>query len=570
MNTAGFKSRIRIISVCVFLFAVVLISKLFFVQIIHKNSYLEKADKQYTTPSGNILNRGSIFFTKRDGSVVAAGAMMSGFKVAIKPKDVKDPEALYTILSPYLKMDHDTFISKASKKFDPYEEVSSHLTKEDADSITKLALPYVSIYKEKWRFYPGGSLASQTLGFISYKGDDLTGQYGIERFYNTTLSKPKDQSYVNFFAEVFSNIKDTVSGQENGDIVTTIEPTVQQTLESEMKKTFGQWNADEAGGIIMDPKTGEIYAIAGVPDFDLNEFGKVDSMKVYRNPLVEDAFEFGSVIKPLVMAGAVDQGVVTPQTTYYDAGSVTINGKIISNFDKKGRGANTTMQHVLDESLNTGMVFVEGKMGHESFRNYMKSYGIGEKTGVDIPNEVSGITGNLSGKSHDFEYANMSFGQGLALTPMQAIRAFSALANGGSLVVPHLVKQIRYDNGLSKEIVYAPIKTNLLKKESTDTITAMLVHVFESYGKGSYIIPHYSVATKTGTAQVAKESGGGYYKDEHMHSFFGFFPAYEPKFIVFLFLKNPKNINYASQTLIPPFVNITKFLLNYYDVPPDR
>lgn len=569
MNTAGFKSRIRFVSVCVFLFAAILISKLFFVQIIHKNLYLEKADKQYSTPAGNILNRGSIFFTKRDGSVVAAGAMMSGFKIAIKPKDVKDPEGLYNQLAPYLKMDHDTFISKASKANDPYEEVATHLTKEDVDAVSKLAIPQVSIYKEKWRFYPGGSLASQTLGFISYKGDDLTGQYGLERFYNKTLSKPKDQSYVNFFAEVFSNIHDTISGEENGDIVTTIEPSVQQTLESEMKKTFENWNADEAGGIIMDPNTGEIYAIAGVPDFNLNEFGKVENQKLYRNPLVENVFEFGSVIKPLVMSGAIDMGVVTPETSYYDSGSIIIDKKQIFNFDKKGRGAGTTMQHVLDESLNTGMVFVENKMGHDAFRSYMKNYGIGEKTGIDIPNETSGLIKNLE-SPRDIEYATAAFGQGIAVTPIEAIRAFASLANGGNLVVPHLVSQIRYDNGLSKQINYPPVKTNLLKKETTDTITRMLVHVFESYGKGSYKIEHYSVATKTGTAQVAKESGGGYYADEHMHSFFGYFPAYQPKFIVFLFLKNPKNINYASQTLIPPFVNITKFLLNYYDVPPDR
>lgn len=570
MNTGSFKTRIRIISVGVFLFASVLVVRLFFVQVIHKDSYLEKADKQYSTPSGNILNRGSIFFTKKDGSLVAAGAMMSGFKIAIKPKEIKDPESLYTMLDPYIKMDHDTFISKASKANDPYEEVATRLTKEEVDAISKLGIPAVSVFKEKWRFYPGGNLASQTLGFISYKGDDLTGQYGLERSYNPTLSTPKDQSYMNFFAEVFSDIQSSISGSQNGDIVTTIEPTVQQTLESEIRKTFDQWNADEAGGIVMDPKTGEIYAIMGMPDFDLNEFGKVENPRYYRNLLVENVFEFGSVIKPLVVAGALDQGVITPQTSYYDSGSVTINNKKINNFDKKGRGANTTMQRVLDESLNTGMVFIENKMGHESFRTYMKSYGIGEKTNIDLPNETSGLIGNLSGKPRDVEYANMSFGQGLALTPVEAVRAFSVLANGGSLVVPHLVKQIRYDSGLSEEITHAPTKTNLLKKESTDSITKMLVHVFESYGGGSYKIPHYSVATKTGTAQVAKENGGGYYEDQHMHSFFGYFPAYEPRFIVFLFLKNPKNINYASQTLIPPFVNITKFLLNYYDVPPDR
>jgi cell division protein FtsI (penicillin-binding protein 3)/stage V sporulation protein D (sporulation-specific penicillin-binding protein) len=318
----------------------------------------------------------------------------------------------------------------------------------------------------------------------------------------------------------------------------------------------------------MNPQTGEIYAMTGLPDFDLNNFRSVTDVSVYRNPLVENVFEFGSVIKPLVMAGAIDAGVVTPETTYYDNGFVVVDKKTIDNFDKKGRGI-TSMQGVLDQSLNTGMVFVESKLGHDKFRSYMKSYGIGEKTGIDLPNETSGLIKNLD-SPRNIEYANAAFGQGIALTPIEAARAFSIIANGGNLIIPHLVKEIKYDNGLSKTLNYPVVKENILKKESTDTITRMLVHVFESYDSGVYKFNNYSVATKTGTAQVALEEGKGYYTDRHMHSFFGYFPAYDPKFLVFLFLKNPKEVRYASQTLIPPFINITKFIINYYNVPPDR
>jgi cell division protein FtsI (penicillin-binding protein 3)/stage V sporulation protein D (sporulation-specific penicillin-binding protein) len=245
-----------------------------------------------------------------------------------------------------------------------------------------------------------------------------------------------------------------------------------------------------------------------------------------------------------------------------------VDKKTINNFDKKGRG-NVTMQDVLDQSLNTGMVFVENKLGHDKFRSYMKSYGIGEKTGIDLPNETSGLINNLD-SPRNLEYANASFGQGIAITPVEAVRAFSVLANGGKLVTPHLVKEIKYDNGFSKIINNSFVREDLLKKESTDTITKMLIHVFESYDGGIHKLNNYSIATKTGTAQVAKEDGKGYYTDKHMHSFFGYFPAYDPKFMVFLFLKNPKEVKYASQTLIPPFINITKFILNYYNVAPDR
>ena len=200
----------------------------------------------------------------------------------------------------------------------------------------------------------------------------------------------------------------------------------------------------------------------------------------------------------------------------------------------------------------------------------MKSYGIGEKTNIDIPNETSGLIKNLE-SPRNIEYANAAFGQGIALTPIEAARAFAAIANGGSLVVPHIAKQIRFEDGTSKLISYEPVRTGIIRKESAETITRMLVNVFDvAYGNGMYKFDHYSVATKTGTAQVALEDGKGYYEDRHMHSFFGYFPAYDPKFLVFLYIKNPKGIKYASQTLIPPFVEITKFLVNYYNVPPDR
>ncbi len=569
MNLSSFQSRIRIVSVLIFVFALILVSKLFLVQIINKNVYIEKADRQYATPASNIFARGSIFFTKKDGSLVAAATVSSGFKIAIKPKDITDEENTYKALSAYMDMDKNTFLSKANKKNDPYEEVAFRLTKEQADGIGNLKLPGVSIFKDNWRFYPGEDLASHTLGFLAYKGDDKVGQYGLERFYENTLSKPKDEAYVNFFAEVFANIKETITNKtKQGDIVTTIEPSTQHTLEVELGDAYKKWNADEAGGIIINPQTGEIYAMSSFPSFDLNKFNEVKNPSVFRNIMVEDVIELGSVIKPLVMAAALDAGAITPETTYVDNGFVTVNKKDIYNFDKKGRGK-VTMQTVLDQSLNTGMVFTESKLGHDKFREYMKSYGIGEKTGIDLPNETSGLIKNLD-SPRDIEYANASFGQGIALTPIEAARAFSIIANGGNMITPHLTKQIRYEDGSSKILEYPVVKSGIIKKETGETVTRMLTHVFESYDGGSYKFEHYTVGSKTGTAQVAMENGKGYHLNQHTHSFFGYFPAYDPQFLVFIFLKNPKGVSYASQSLIPSFLNISKFLLNYYNVPPDR
>jgi len=568
MKPSSFHFRIRFVIICVILVAIILLFRLFFVQVVNRNSYLDRADRQYVTPASNIFNRGSIYFSKKDNSLVTAGTVTSGFKLAIVPKDIVDREDTYFKLAPYIKMDKDTFLSKVNKIDDPYEEIATRLTKEQVNEIENLNIKGLSFFKDNWRFYPSGSLASHTIGFLAYKENSLVGQYGLERFYNTTLSKSDDESYVNFFAEVFSNIRDTISLTNQGDIVTTIEPLTQYTLEQELKSTIDKWKGDQAGGIIINPKTGEIYALAGLPDFDLNNFGSVSDVGVYRNPLIENVFEFGSVIKPLVIAGAIDAGVVTPQTKYTDNGFVIVDKKTINNFDKKGRGV-ATMQDVLDQSLNTGMVFIESKLGHDKFRSYMKSYGIGEKTGIDLPNETKGLIKNLD-SPRNIEYANASFGQGIALTPFEAVRAFSIIANGGKLITPHLVKEIKYNNGLSKTIDYPIIQENILKIETTNTVTQMLIHVFEAYDKGIHKFNNHSIATKTGTAQVARDDGLGYYTDRNMHSFFGYFPAYDPQFLIFLFIENPKEVKFASQTLIPPFVNLTKYIINYYNVPPDR
>jgi len=568
MKFSSFKFRVRIIIFCIFLVAGIILSRLFFVQILQKNAYEERADKQYITPSSNIFDRGSIYFSQKDGTLVTAATITTGFKLAMIPKKIVDQEQTFLKLSPYLKMDKKIFLEKVSKKDDPYEEIATGLSKEQINQVEELKIEGISIFKDNWRFYPNNNLASHAIGFLAYKGDDKVGQYGLERYYDSSLSKPKDELYVNFFAEVFSNISDSMKDTSKGSIVTTIEPTVQHSLEQELSSTLIKWKADEAGGIIIDPQTGAIYAIAGIPDFDLNNFKEVKDISVYRNPIVENVYEFGSVIKPLVMASAIDAGVVSPTTQYTDNGFVVVDKKKINNFDKKGRGL-VNMQDVLDQSLNTGMVFVESKLGHSKFRSYMKSYGIGEKTGIDLPNETQGLIKGLD-SPRNIEYANASFGQGIALTPIEAVRAFSVIANSGKMITPHLVKEIKFDNGLSKKIDYPFVKKNIIKKETTDTITKMLIHVFESYEGGKYKFNNHSVATKTGTAQIAQESGKGYYEDRHMHSFFGYFPAYDPKFLVFLYLKNPKGIRYASQTLIPPFVNITKSIINYYNVPPDR
>ncbi len=569
---SSFLLRSRIILLFVIVFAGILLVKLFFVQIVEKDTYREAANRQYATPSTNIYERGTIYFETKDGNLVSAATQTSGFKLAINPEKITDIESTYQKLSEVIAIDRDNFTKKAQQKNDPYEEITSHLSKAEADAIAGLKISGVNVYKEKWRFYPGGSMASHELGFVGYKGDQLGGRYGLERQYESYLSRDANNPYVNFFAEVFSNIHETLFEDETkeGNIVTTIEPQVQGFLEKKLAEVEEKYKTDSIGGIIMNPSDGSIYAMSSSPSFDPNNFSQVKNISVFSNPLVENVLEFGSVVKPLVMAAALDAGVVTADTTYNDKGSVVVEKKEIFNFDKQGRGPGTTMQEVLSQSLNTGMVFVEQKLGKEKLRDYLLGFGIKEKTGIDLPNETAGLVSGILKSPREIEYANAAFGQGIALTPVGLVRALASLGNGGNLVVPHVAKKIKYNDGTSKDLVYATTLTKIAKVTSEE-ITRMLVNVMDKgLSGGTKKLDHFSVAVKTGTAQVADNTTGGYYTDRHNHSFFGYFPAYDPKFIVFLYAINPKGVPYAATTWADPFLDITKFLLNYYNIPPDR
>jgi stage V sporulation protein D (sporulation-specific penicillin-binding protein) len=573
--TSSFIFRSRIILLCVIVFSLILLGKLFLVQIVHGDSYSEFADRQYVTPRADMYERGTIFFQSKgkegkDGQLIAAATQTTGFKVAIDPTKIIDAEDAYEKLSIIIPIDHADFLSRAGKSGDSYEEIVHRLSKEQADAVALLKIPGVNIFKEKWRLYPGGSLASHALGLVGYKDTELGGRYGLERQYDDLLARSGDSPYVNFFAEVFSNINETFfkDGKSEGDVVTTIEPQVQSFLEKKLVEVGERYQVDSIGGIIMNPADGSIYAMGVKPDFNPNDFSKAKT-STFSNPLVEGVLEFGSVVKPLVMAAGLDAGVVKAGTTYTDNGSVIVEKKEIFNFDKKGRGPGTTMQEVLNQSLNTGMVFVEQKLGKAKLREYLLSYGIKDKTGIDLPNETSGLVSNLN-SPREIEYANAAFGQGIALTPVELTRALASLANGGNLVVPHVVKEIKYDNGISKKISY-PVTRAKITEATSEEITRMLVAVMDESIKGGLAkMEHYNVAVKTGTAQVADNTTGGYYEDRHTHSFVGYFPAYEPKFIVFLYAVNPKGVQYAATTWTDPFMDITKFLLNYYEIPSDR
>ncbi len=571
------RGRIRLISILVVGFALVLIGRLYFVQIVQGADFSLRANEQYMRPVSGLYDRGTIYFQDKSGTLIPAADLASGYTVAIDPNVITagttSPLTLYQKLSAILPLNQQTFLADATKPNDIYEEIAKRVPKNEADAVSALKLPGVGIYQDRWRYYPEGSLASQVVGFVGYSGTSTTGLYGLEKYYNNVLSRGNAGMYINPFAQIFSNIQNAVSGNQEGDIVTTIDPNVQQYMEQQLQAVQAKYHSVITGGIIINPETGVIYAMGATPSFNPNTYASVSDIAVYKNPLVENVYEMGSIIKALTMAAGLDTGLVTPTTTYNDKGFLKVDGATIWNYDHRGRGPQTTMQTVLDQSLNTGAATVALELGHQTFEKYMDGFGLASSTGIDLPNEGTNLLRTLVSPKN-IDLATAAFGQGIAMTPISTVRAWSALANGGTLITPHVVSQIRYTNGTVKNISYGP-GPRVIATSTAAAIAQMLTHVYQvalvNDGVGAVKFAHYSVASKDGTAQIAIP-GGGYLPNQYLNSFCGFFPSVgsHARFLVFLYTYEPQGVEFASQSLTPAFVNIVKYLISYYDVPPDR
>lgn len=566
--------RARVISGIFILIAALLIVRAYFVQIVDGGQYRREAMGQYVAAAPETADRGTIYFTTKDGALVPAAVMQAGWRIAITPKDIENAASTYAALNAVTPVDRTRFMSSAAKKDDPYEEVAFRVSDADAQKIRALNLPGVLLVQDEWRDYPAGVLAAQTVGFVGYLGNNTskTGVYGLERSWQNTLTRTSSELYVNPFAQIFTNVQSLVASDpaaEEGDVITSIEPNVQAQLETTLNQVMQTYSPQVAGGIIMNPKTGEIYAMAARPAFDPNDYSDVSSASVYMNPLVEGRYELGSIMKPITMAAALDSGAVTPQTTYDDTGCVTRSGKRVCNWDFVARGV-IPMQQIISQSLNVGATFLADTMGHPVQTKYMKAFGFDEKTGIDLPNEVVGDLSPLGdGTGPDVNYATASFGQGVAVSPIEMTRALAAIANDGVLSNPHVVTGVRYDTGITRTIDPGQGSRVISTTTANEVTNMMIVFYDQALAQGTLKFDHYSVAAKTGTAQVPMP-GGGYYPNTYLHSFVGFFPAHDPQFIIFLFQNEPHGVEYASASLSQPFYDLAKYVINYYNVQPDR
>ena len=339
------KDRIDFVMLVWLVLALCIVGRAFYVQVIQHRYYINLADKQYISKIPINFDRGNIYFSRYKTTIVPAAQLRTTYRITIDPTQITNAEALYATLNDALPLSKEDFLTKAKKVNDPYEEVAKDVSEDVIALLKKKRLVGVNYLKDNKRSYPQDTVGAKVIGFVGSDGVHVRGQYGLERYYDDVLTRRSSDTTINFFAELFTDIQKTVisnTDKQEGDIILTIDAEAQRVLHQTLIETKKTWNSDMIGGIIMDPKTGKIIAMDGLPNFDPNEFTQVKDPNDFINQNISGVYEMGSIIKPITMASAIDAGVVNEEkTTYNDTGFRELNGYKVKNFDGKARGPGT-------------------------------------------------------------------------------------------------------------------------------------------------------------------------------------------------------------------------------------
>lgn len=602
--------RIGILIVAAIALLAVLVGRLSYVQLVRHAHYLEVADAQRKRAAELQPHRGIMYVTEGGGTdVFPIASNEKGWVAYAVPRDMTDPAAAARELAPALfafrqrqeqraqdiiaatgqtipsptpepttqpsdeekvHQFEDDLTGKFDKRTDPYEPFLRPQEVLDAEFhafLDEHKIPGIVLEEQEVRVYPEKSLAAHVIGYVGLDNEQKVGRYGIEGYFDKLLRG--DLGWISGERDTKGHFIGVAEGefrpaQDGSDVVLTIDRVVQSYAEQILQAGVKRYGAERGSAIVMDPKTGALVAMATYPTFDPNAYWAVTDPRVQTDPVVSDIFEPGSILKPLIMSGAINENVVKPETTFVDSGPVKVAEYKIDTYDGKHHGLQT-MTQVLEQSNNVGMVWVGQQMGAQMLYDYLRRFGLGERTGVELEGETQT---NLREPSdwNITTVATASFGQGVALTPLQALNAINAIANGGVLMQPHIVSAIRGSDGQQQTTSPMPVR-QVISQDTASKVSAMMVSVVENGVARLARVPGYYMAGKTGTAQVPDERGK-YSENRKIISFVGFGPIENPRFSILIKLDNPSGLSFASGTSAPMFHDLAEKLLNYYQVPP--
>lgn len=542
---------------------IIVATRLFFWQVTSFDLFKGIAEKQTLSFLSIPAKRGRIFGNDESPLVINQNAYL----VYAEPNRVKDPVKTASVLAKELDIPVSSVSAVVSQTKAKWLPIASRVEEDKIEEIKKYSLEGIGFLEGGKRYYPESSMAANLLGFVgkNSKGEDQ-GYFGIEGYYNEqlrgrdgTLRQEKDA----LGNPILSGKIEEIPPVNGRDLYLTIDKTIQFMVETKLREAIEKYGARGGTVVVMEPNLGSILAMASVPSYDPNRYTEYSS-DLFKNPAVSTSYEPGSTFKVLVLASAFNEGKVKSDDKFDEAGPVEIGGYSIKTWNQKYHGIINVSQ-ILEYSSNVGMVLIQKKLGNDRLLNYIKELGFNNKTEIDLQEETF-LPLRPDNKWYEIDYATASFGQGIAVTPLQMVRAVGAIANGGKLMRPYVVKSIK--SGSGPIVTIKPkIERQVFKKEAAVMVAEMMVGAVDNGETRLIKPPGFRIAGKTGTAQIP--ISGHYDTEKTIASFVGFAPVDNPRFVMLVTLNEPTTSPWGSETAAPLFFSIAKELFSYYGISPN-
>jgi cell division protein FtsI (penicillin-binding protein 3) len=546
----GFQGRLYLLCAALLGFALILVGRLVYWQVLpHEELETGEAyqEGEISPLRGMVLDREGHFL------------VLNTYKceVTAAPNQMDDPEEVARALEDPLGRPWQEIWEVIRDQEKRYARLAPFVSAQAGKAIVELDLPGVTVEPKPQRFYLLGEVAAHLFGFVNLEGKAC---YGLEEFHDERLrGRPGVGG-----REVIVKGQRFVPPRDGSNLVLTLDRSIQYKVEAELERAIQRYEATGGTILVVDPGSGAILAMASRPSYDPNDFATTP-LDLCVNPALSYQYEPGSVLKIVTMAAGLDTGAVTRDSTYYDKGKVTIQGQLIEDWDRKAHGW-TTMTEVLQHSLNLGAVHVANQVGAERFYEYLRRFGFGQPTGVDLAGEITGLVRTPEDASwSELDLATNAFGQGIAVTPLQVTAAVAAVANGGVWEQPHVVDHMVAPDG-SVTPIQRPPGRQVVSPQTAEVLTQMLVEAVEK-GMEPAVVPGVKVAGKTGTAQIPDLERGGYEPKATIASFVGYAPADEPRFVLLVKIDRPK-VPRGLEAAAPVFKAVAEWLLAYMEIPP--
>lgn len=551
--------RVYALSALFILLVVVIIGKLFYIQVLASGLY---TPNNYLRSTRIEPSRGAIYDRNREPLVVN----QSYYTLYSEPKLVEDQDALLRQIDEVTQTGEATLEARF-KKDKQWVPLVFNVTEDEKKLLDSKKIKGIGFDEYKKRYYPEASIAAQLLGFVGKDDEgDSVGYFGIEGYYHKDLEGlpgilKTERDIIG--RPIVIGTQNRLRGENGRSLVLTIDKSSQMIVKKKLQAAMEAYRAKRGCVTVANPHTGEILAMTCLPDFDPDNYNQF-AQNEFRNPIISDTFEPGSIFKPLIVGAALEEKAIKADDTYNEKGPIQMGQYFIRTWNDEYNGT-ISISRILQTSSNVGMVYIGEKLGNDKILSYLDKFGFGEKTGIDLQGEVAT---HIKPKKawYPIDYATVTFGQGIAVSQIQMLTAFSALINGGWMVKPYVVKELIAENGEVKEI--KPKKLERVISEKTSKAVIKMLEETVKHGEAKWDIPKgYRIGGKTGTAQIAVS--GSYDATKTNASYIGFAPAQDPQFIVLVSLSQPESSQWASETAAPLFFSIAKDLIVEYNIAPN-